>query len=135
MKVLGIEFSGNNLHYVLVEKGIEDFCVLQSNRFVLSETRSRDALVAFQNAIHTLYNSSVPDYIAIKEKPESGKMKAGAAALKMEGIALANAPCPVEFISGARINKCAVSRGNLLKYLEPALKAAVVALENILREN
>ena len=128
MKVLGVEFSSNNLHYVLLEGDGDTFKVLQNNRLVLAETRSRDALVAFQNAIHTLYNSTAPDRLAIKEKPESGRMKAGAAALKMEGITLANAPCPVEFISGARINQCPASRGNLPKYLEPALKAAVLAL-------
>ncbi|PMR76063.1 DUF3010 family protein [Billgrantia endophytica] len=128
MKVLGIEFSGNSLHYVLVEEGGEDFQVLQSNRLVLAETRSRDALIAFQNAMQTLYNATAPDRVAIKEKPESGRMKAGAAALKMEGITLANAPCPVEFISGARINQCTASRGVLPKYFEPALRAAVVAL-------
>jgi hypothetical protein len=128
MKVLGIEYSSNKLHYVLVEEHGEDFQVLQSNRLMLTETRSRDALVAFQNAILTLYNSTTPNLIAIKEKPESGKMPAGAAALKMEGITLANAPCPVEFISGARINQCTASWGALPKYLEPALKAAVASL-------
>lgn len=128
MKVLGVEFSGNKLHYVLLEKSGDSFCVLQSHRFVLAETRSREALMAFQNAMLTLYNSSAPDKLAIKEKPVSGRMKAGAAALKMEGIALANAPCSVEFISGARINQCEADRGNLPKYLELALKAAVVAL-------
>ncbi|NCB43384.1 MAG: DUF3010 family protein [Clostridia bacterium] len=128
MKILGIEYNSNKLHYVLAEEHGEGFEVLQSNRFMLAETRSRDALVAFQNAILTLYNSTNPNRIAIKEKPESGIRQAGAAALKMEGITLANAPCPVEFISGARINQCAASRGALPKYLEPALKAAVVAL-------
>ncbi len=113
---------------LILEKDGDGFKVLQNNRLVLAATRSRDALVAFQNAMHTLYNSASPDKLAIKEKPEAGRMKAGAAALKMEGIALANAPCPVEFISGARINQCEAARGNLPKYLEPALKAAVVAL-------
>lgn len=128
MKVLGIEFRSNNLYYVLLESDGDNFLVRQSNRLVLAETRSRDALVAFQNAIYTMYNSTAPDRLAIKEKPESGRMKAGAAALKMEGIALANAPCPVEFVSGARINQCAASCDDLPKYLEPALKAAAVAL-------
>lgn len=128
MRVLGIEFNSSNLHYVLIEKEGNGFQVLQSNRLVLAATRSRDALVAFQSAIQTLYNSSAPNHIAIKEKPESGSMKAGAPALKMEGITLANAPCAVEFISGARINQCQASRGPLPKYLEPALKAAVVGL-------
>lgn len=128
MKVLGIDISSNNLYYVLLESNGETFNVLQSNRLMLIETRSRDALVAFQNAIQTLYNSTAPDRLAIKDKPESGRMRAGAAALKIEGITLANAPCPVDFISGARINKCLASRGKLPKYLEPALKAAVVAL-------
>lgn len=128
MKVLGLEFSSSNLHYVLLEKDGNGFNVLQNNRLVLAATRSRDALVAFQDAMHTLYNSAAPDRVAIKEKPESGRMKAGAAALKMEGIALANAPCPVDFVSGARINQCGAACGALPKFLEPAFKAAAVAL-------
>jgi hypothetical protein len=54
-------------------------------------------------------------------------MRAGAAALKMEGIILANSPCSVDFVSGARINACAVSDESLHAYLQPSLKAAHAA--------
>lgn len=54
-------------------------------------------------------------------------MRAGAAALKMEGILLAAAQCDVEFISGKRINACGNGDG-LKAYHQPAYKAAVAAI-------
>ena len=77
--------------------------------------------------MQTTFNSTAPTLIAIKEKPEKGALQAGAAALKMEGIVLANAPCPTEFISGSRIKKCDET-GPIHAYLQPAFKAAAVAL-------
>lgn len=129
MKVMGVEFAGSNLHFVVIQlndKG--EGSVLQSNRLVLGDTRSRDSLVSFQNAVSTLFNTASPDLIGIKAKPEAGAMMAGAAALKMEGIVLANSPCEVDFVSGARINKCSVEDSTLFAYLQPALKAAHAAL-------
>lgn len=129
MKVMGVEFAGSNLYYVVIELNDKnDVHVLQSNRLVLGETRSRDSLVSFQNAVFTLFNVASPDLIGIKSKPEAGAMKAGAAALKMEGIVLANSPCDVDFVSGVRINKCGVEDPALFAYLQPALKAAHAAL-------
>lgn len=129
MKVIGVEFAGNNLNFVVLQlndKG--EGIVIQSNRLVLGNTRSRDSLVSFQNAVSTLFNTASPDLIGIKAKPEAGAMMAGAAALKMEGIVLANSPCEVDFVSGARINNCSVKDSNLYAYLQPALKAAHAAL-------
>ncbi|MDC8015942.1 DUF3010 family protein [Tahibacter soli] len=128
MKILGVEFDSNKMHYVLIEGDFDIHEVLQKNRLELAETRSRDSLVAFQDAIRTLYNATVPDILSIKAKPEAGQMRAGAAALKMEGVVLANAPCKVVFVSGLRINQCEVECGGLQKYLQPAYKAAVVTL-------
>lgn len=129
MKVMGVEFAGSNLNFVVIQlndKG--EGSVLQSNRLVLGNTRSRDSLVSFQNAVSTLFNTASPDLIGIKAKPEAGAMMAGAAALKMEGIVLANSPCEVDFVSGARINKCSVEDSTLFAYRQPALKAAHAAL-------
>lgn len=115
--------------FVLVETtGSGQLSVSGSNRISLSATRSSDALRAFQSAVQTLLNDMAPDLIAIKEKPEKGAMQAGAAALKMEGIVLANAPCPTKFVSGARINKCDEAASSLHAYYQPAFKAAAAAL-------
>ena len=46
----------------------------------------------------------------------------------MEGIALANAPCDVDFVSGSRVNRSGASDDSLFSYLQPALKTAVAAL-------
>jgi len=129
MKALGIEFSADAMHYVLVEHSDNGYSILQQNRLKLAETRSREALVGFQDAVLTVFNSTKPNAIGIKTKPEVGRLRAGAAALKMEGIAVANAPCPVKFISGLRINKCKVTSAGTPKWAEPAFKAACEAID------
>lgn len=130
MKVLGIEFASHKLTYVLVEGTPKEYAVVQRNRLVLADTRSRDALVAFQDAVITLYNSCSPNVISIKEKPESGQMQSGAAAIKMEGIVIANSPCDVDFVSGAKINACGEEANDIPKYYSPAFKSAFIALSN-----
>lgn len=134
MKIIGVEFAASNMHYVVIELAANnEIRVIQSNKLVIGDTRSRDALVAFQRAVTALLNLVAPGLIGIKAKPESGQMRAGAASLKMEGIVLANSPCGVDFVSGARINACAVSDQNLRAYLQPALKAAHMALAKKLK--
>jgi len=130
MRILGIEFASSQMTYVLLEDAIGDQpSIKASNRVSLGDTRSRDALRAFQTAVLTLFNNAAPDLVAIKDKPEKGTLRAGAAALKMEGVVLANAPCATKFISGARINKCAPS-SELHSYQQAAFKAAAAALED-----
>jgi len=129
MKVPGIEFASSQMNYVLIERDANGgLAITSANRLSLGDTRSSDALRAFQSAVQTLFTSSAPDFIGIKDKPEKGAMRAGAAALKMEGIVLANAPCEARFISGARINKCDDSMPSLKAYHLPAFKAAFCAL-------
>jgi len=129
MTIIGIEFAGSQMNYVVVryEDGGE-LKVLFANRLSLRDTRSPDSLRAFQQAVQTLQQETSPTVIAIKDKPESGAMQAGAAALKMEGIVLANAPCQTRFISGARINKCEiVPTASLKAYHHLAFRVAACA--------
>lgn len=131
---MGVEFSASTMHYVVIELAEgNDIGVLQANKLVLGDSRSRDALVAFQSAVSALLKIVSPNLIGIKAKPESGQMRAGAASLKMEGILLANSPCEVDFVSGARINACTVSDDTLRAYSQPALKAAHAALAKKLK--
>lgn len=126
MNVLGVEFAAKKLCYVLLVCEGDDCKVAQSNRLELSDTRSRESLRSFQSAISTLLNGTKPDIIGLKTKPETGAMRAGAAALKMEGILLATAPCDVDFVSGQRVNACPDGEG-LKAYHQPAFKAALAA--------
>jgi hypothetical protein len=128
MKILGIEFGANKLNFVLIEAIEKNIEVVQSNRLELTDTRSIQALRAFQDAVNAMLNSASPEIIGIKDKPENGRMRAGAAALKMEGIVLANASCDVDFVSGKRINTCSNHEG-LKVYLQPAFKAAIAAFQ------
>ncbi|HEX4769539.1 MAG TPA: DUF3010 family protein [Bryobacteraceae bacterium] len=126
MKVVGIEFASSDMNYVILERNNPGKLeMLAANRISLDDTRSCDALRAFQRAVQTLLKDTSPALIAIKEKPEKGAMQAGAAALKMEAIVLADARCDVRFISGARINKCDAPEPPIKAYHRPAFKAAV----------
>lgn len=126
MNILGVEFEAKKLNYVLLVCDGDEFNIAQCNRLELTETRSRASLRAFQNAVTTMLNGTQPQIIAIKDKPESGQMRAGAAALKMEGILLASAPCDVEFVSGKRVNDCEPGQ-SIKAYHQNAFKAAVAA--------
>lgn len=124
MNILGVEFEAKKLNYVLLVCDGDEFEIAQSNRLELSETRSRASLRAFQTAVIAMLNGTQPNVIAIKDKPESGQMRAGAAALKMESILLASATCDVEFVSGKRIKDCEPGAG-IRAYHQNAYKAAV----------
>lgn len=128
MKVLGIEFASDDMNYVIIERTTKEHVkVCASNRLSLRETRSPEALRAFQQAIQTLLTDTAPARIAIKDKPERGTMRAGSGALKMEALVLATAHCDVQFVSGARINQCSAPSVKLKSYHHPAYKAALCA--------
>ncbi|SEO73232.1 DUF3010 family protein [Aquisalimonas asiatica] len=127
MVVLGVEFSASDMNYVAIRSDGNSYEIMTSNRMTLGGTRDRNALVAFQDAVKAVLNDVDPDILAIKGKPESGKMQAGAASLKMEAILLANTPCAADFVSGQRINQTDDEAPSLYAYLQPALRAAIAA--------
>jgi hypothetical protein len=128
MKSLGIEFVSSNMNYVLIQDVADEVSILDHGKICLDRTRDKDSLVSFQNAIKSLLNDSSPDIIGIKQKPESGRLAAGAAALKMEGIFIANANCEINFISGQKINQLQEEQSSLYNYLQPAFKAAYILI-------
>ncbi len=128
MRIIGLEFDSKKMNYVVLLKTKDGYEITDANRIVLSETRERKALIAFQDTIKALYNSVQPDFIGIKSKPETGRLRAGAASMKMEGIVLANAPCDVDFVSGKRVNQSDASDNTYFSYLQPALKTAHAVL-------
>ena len=128
MTIMGVELNGSELRYVVLQYGAEGgFEIAAANRMRLAETRSGPALSALHSAITTTLNELAPDLIAIKAKPETGQMRAGAAALKLEALLLASARCDVDFVSGARVNKVDETSDDLHKYLAPAYKTALAA--------
>ncbi len=131
MRIIGLEFDSKKMNYVVIQKTGNGYEIINANRIILAETRERGALMAFQDAIKALYNSVQADFIGIKSKPEAGRLRAGAASMKMEGIALANAPCDVDFVSGKRVNQSDAKDNNYFGYLQPALKTAHAVLSNI----
>ena len=128
MRIIGIEFQGSDLNYVAVSHDSSGTSFGAGSRITLHDTRSRTELVAFQTTLRTILNDEAPDRIAVKLKPERGAMKAGPAALKMEGLLLANSPCEVEFVSGARLKKVEPIENDFPKYLQEAALVALAVL-------
>lgn len=122
---MGVEFDARDMRYVVVENAANATSVVASNRLLLSQTRSRTALAAFQNTLKTTLSSHDIDLIAVKSKPEKGSMRAGAAALKMEALLLATAQVEVRFVSGKKVKNTAVIENSLPKYLQTALLTAL----------
>lgn len=128
MRIMGVEINAAELRYVIINVEAEArYDIEAANRLTLSDTRSPAALSAFQSAVITTLREMRPDLLAIKSKPEVGRLRAGAAAMKIEGILLANAQCEVDFVSGARVNKVEDQENDLHGYLQPALKCAIAA--------
>jgi len=128
VRILGIELEGNRLIYAVIQDEDGNVKTLTSGRLQLSDTRSRSGMSSFQDALKTIFQSLELDRIAIKQKPERGRMAAGPAALKMEGLILANAPCEVAFISGQKVKACDNFDDELHKYKENAYKVAYITL-------
>lgn len=129
MKILGIEFAGKEMRYILTHCDNKEITWGDTyERISLSETRSHEHLRTFNTAVGTLLAEIEPDLIAIKQFQENGSMSSGGAAIKMEAILLLNATCEVKFISSQKIKKCSADNPPK-KYIANALKAAVVAGE------
>lgn len=130
MKVLGVEFAGKEMRYILTsqENGEVNWKDNIYERISLAETRSHEHLCAFNTAIGTLLTELKPDLIGVKQFQENGSMSAGGAAIKMEAIFLLNAACEIKFVSSHKIKKLALENPPK-KYISNALKAAILAGE------
>lgn len=127
MKVLGIDFDANKASFVLVSGTHEEAGIEHKERLQLGETRSQADMAAFRDSVRRILELCAPDAISIRAKPENGQMRAGAAALKMEAIVLAESTAPLEFVSSVKASKQA-DRDGLFAYLQPAYKAAMARL-------
>lgn len=129
MKVMGIELDSNRLNYVIVARSLpEEANVVASGKLQLEGTRDADALRAFARECRELFKDQSPDAIAVKAKPESGQMRAGAAALKIEAAIMAQSTCPVYFLTSQQM-KSVDDNSELYAYQQGAWKAAVTGFE------
>ena len=127
MRSLGVEFSASEMRYTILDSKNDNIRVIDSGRLKLTDTRDPGALRTFSTAVDAVLTSAAPNIVGIKLKPESGNMRSGAAALKMEGIFLSRLPCGVKFISGAKISKTFVP-DSVKRYLSAAYAAASCAM-------
>lgn len=127
-KALGIDFDAKKAGFILVKRSGDSVEIGHKERLELSDTRSQEAMTGFRDAVRRIIEASAPDRIVIRSKPENGQMRAGAAALKMEAIILAESPVNVVFVSTVKANKQHDGEG-IFAYLQPAYKAAMASFE------
>lgn len=125
MNILGIELESNRLAYVYVRHETSTYPrVLQRGKLEIGSTRDASDIRKFADELRVLLGSLSPEAISVKAKPESGQMRAGAAALKMEAILVASTSCPVHFLTPQSL-KAVEDNPDLFAYLQDAWKAAV----------
>lgn len=127
MRVMGVEFSGSEMNWVLLTRNGTVVTLEKKGHFALNSTRVRADALAFQSALRTVLQDAMPDRIAVKIKPERGRpgMVAGPAALKMEAILLVSSPRDVEFISPQKLKSVDPVDVGLPKYLQTAAQVAM----------
>lgn len=113
--------------WVAAEGAKGNLVAAESGKTALGSTRNPEALAAFQHAAAEILARIRPDVVAIKEKPETGRMRAGAAALKMEALLMAGTECVVDVVSGRRVNALGDIGSGLKAYQVPAFAAALAA--------
>lgn len=127
MAVLGIDLDSKTLRWVEVHRVGESHEAGASGRIILAATRDVEEMKRFAKTLKDVMDEVAPKKIAVREKPEAGRIRAGAASLKMEAIILSLAQVPVEFVGTAAINKCHEAHARLKEAEIPAFKAAVCA--------
>jgi hypothetical protein len=129
MKVVGVDFDANKVLFVVVEGGPEgEPSIVDTKRFQLDDTRDADAMKKVRDEIRGLLAAHADACLSIRSKPENGQMRAGAAALKMEALVLAESgSAEVSFVSSVKAGKMPEAPG-LFAYLQTAYKAASARL-------
>jgi hypothetical protein len=117
--------DANRLNYVLVNgTSPADADVIASGKLQIGESRVAGDVRCFSDELRQLVTSLAPTVVTIKAKPESGQMRAGPAALKMEALILAQTTCDVYFLSPQRL-AVIETKSDLYAYQQGAWKAAV----------
>lgn len=129
MKIIGVDFDATKALFVVVEGAAEGApTVLDTKKLQLADTRSAEALKSVRAEIADFLEKHSADAISIRSKPENGQMRAGAAALKMEALVLAESGrSEASFVSSVKTSKMSDAPG-LYAYFQTAFKAAAARL-------
>lgn len=129
MKVVGVDFDASKALFVVVEGGEDgQLAIVETRRLQLDDTRSAGAMKAVRDEIRDFLSAQSADAISIRAKPENGQMRAGAAALKMEAIVMAESgSADLSFVSSVKAGKLPDAPG-LFAYFQTAYKAAAARL-------
>lgn len=130
MRSLGIDIAASDLRYVVIEVSGTTPQLIAANTLQLAQTRDVKSIKAFQTALAAVFTEATPSVVAIRAMLEKGRMGAGAAALKIEALVLAQSLAPVRFYTNQRLAKQTAPGFNLPGYFDSAIKAALAAIDD-----
>lgn len=125
MWYLGIDFQSDQTFWasIFVESG--EVSKLATGSIKIGGTKSAKDMKQYEADLKQLFAHYPATKIAIKDKLETGRMRAGAAAMKMEGIFLLTAPCEVKFLSPRAVAKAMDMALGVAVKCKDAYRAAV----------
>jgi hypothetical protein len=128
LPVIGIDIAASELRYVILEVADGVPTCVASNKLTLAGTRDVGGIKAFQAALAAVLNEANATILAIKNTPERGQRRVGAAVLKMEALLLAQSQCAVRFITIQKLSAQALHDFGIPGYYNDAVRAALVVL-------
>lgn len=127
---MGIELESASLRWIEVHGTAAAQVAGASGRVKFGGTRDAVALKDFTDKLQEVFAEIEPSSIAIREKPQIGRMRAGSATFYMEAVLLLCCECPVKFVSNNEISKLIVDAAGVKEVDILAYKAAVLALRS-----
>lgn len=125
MRILGIEFQSDQTIWVSIIVENDVVSSFESGFLKIHGTKSASDMKQYAADLKQLFADYPAMKIAIKDKPETGRMRAGAAAMKMEGVFLLTAPCEVVFMSARAVGKAMETASGVKEKYKDAYRAAV----------
>ena len=125
MRYLGVEFQADQTVWVSIIVDSGEVSSFETGFLKINGTKSAQDMKQYQEDLKQLFVDYPATKIAIKDKPEAGRMRAGAAAMKMEGIFLLTAPSEVKFLSAKAIAKAMETATGVKEKYKDAYRAAV----------
>lgn len=125
MRYLGVEFQSDQTVWVSIFVDGGEVSNFETGFIKIGGTKSADDMKQYAADLKQLFADYPATKIAIKDKPETGRMRAGAAAMKMEGVFLLTAPYEVKFLSPKAVAKAMETASGVKEKYKDAYRAAV----------
>jgi hypothetical protein len=107
MKVIGIQIDKAKAIFYVVEK--DGYSAIKNQKadfkfLVLKNDSDNSEVRKFQSDVHSYFNETNPDRIAILSRQTKGRFRSAPLSFKIEGLIQCYEEIDVEFVSGPKMN-------------------------------